>query len=54
MWNIKYDKNEPIYEPETDSQTQRRDLWLPRERWVWEGWMGYLGLTNANYYIWKG
>ena len=31
MWNLKYDTNEPIYETEIDSQTQRTDLWLPRE-----------------------
>ena len=30
MWNLKYDTNEPIYDTETDSQTERRDLWLPR------------------------
>ena len=30
MWNLKYDTNEPIYETETDSQ--RKDLWLPRVR----------------------
>ena len=30
MWNLKYDTNELIYETETDSQTQRTDLWLPR------------------------
>ena len=29
-WNLKYDTNEPIYETEADSQTQRTDLWLPR------------------------
>ena len=32
MWNLKYDTNEPIYETETDSQTWRTDLWLPRGR----------------------
>ena len=32
MWNLKYDTNELIYERETDSQTQRTDLWLPRAR----------------------
>ena len=32
MWNLKYDTNELIYEIETDSQTQRTDLWLPRRR----------------------
>ena len=34
MWNLKYETNELIYEIETDSQTQRTDLWLPR------GWGG--------------
>ena len=32
MWNIKYDTNEHIYKTETDSHTQRTDLWLPRRR----------------------
>ena len=30
MWNLEYDKHEHIYNTETDSQTQRTDLWLPR------------------------
>ena len=30
MWNLKYGTNEPIYKTETDSQTQRTDLWLSR------------------------
>ena len=30
VWNQKYGANEPIYKTETDSQTQRTDLWLPR------------------------
>ena len=30
MWNLKYDTNELIYETETDSWTQRIDLYLPR------------------------
>ena len=30
LWNLKYDTNELIYEAETDSQTARTDLWLPR------------------------
>ena len=33
MWDLKYDANEPIYETEADSQTQRTDLRLPRGRW---------------------
>ena len=32
MWNLKYDTYEPIYEAETDSQTLRTDLQLPRGR----------------------
>ena len=39
----KYGTNEPIYRTETDSQTWRTDLWLPRG---WEegvGWTGSLG-----------
>ena len=32
MWNLKYDTNETIYETETDSHTERTDLWLPRGR----------------------
>ena len=35
MWNLKYDTNELIYETETDSQTQRTDLWLPRWKEEW-------------------
>ena len=50
MWNLKYDTSEPIYETETDSQTQRTDLWLPRGRGVGEGWIGSLGLAGANSY----
>ena len=45
MWNLKYDANELIYETETDSQTEKTDLWLPRGRgrerdglgiWAWQ------------------
>ena len=37
MWNLKYGTDEPIYETETDSQTWRADLWLPRWRWGRDG-----------------
>ena len=30
MWNLKYGTVEPISRKETDSQTWRTDLWLPR------------------------
>ena len=46
MWHLKYDTNEHIYE--TDSQTQKTDLWLPS---VGEGRIGSLGLAGVNYYI---
>ena len=48
MWNLKYDTGESIYRTETDSETQRTDLWLPRERWVEEGNIGSLGLSDVN------
>ena len=51
MWNLKYDTNELIYETETDSQTQRTDLELPREREFGERRTGSLGLADAGYYI---
>ena len=51
MWNLKYDTNEPIYETETDSGTQRTDLRLPRARGLGEGWSGILGLADVSYYI---
>ena len=31
MWNLKCDTKEHIHKVETDSQTQRTDLWLSRE-----------------------
>ena len=30
MWNLKNDTNKVIYKTETDSQTQRTNLWLPK------------------------
>ena len=34
MWNLKYDTNEFTYKTETDSQTQKTNLWLPKGK----GW----------------
>ena len=51
MCHLKYATNELIYETETDSQTQRTDLWLPVGRGMEEGWTGSLGLADENYYI---
>ena len=54
MWNLKHGTNEPIYKRETDLQTQRTDLWLPRGKGEGEKWTGTLGLVDANYYIQDG
>ena len=47
-------KYEPIYEIETDSQTQRTDLWLPTGRGMGKRWSGSLGSVDADYYIQDG
>ena len=49
IWNLKHGPNEAIDETETDSQTQRKDLWVPREGG--EGWTVILGLVDANCYV---
>ena len=51
MWNLKYDTNDLIYETETGSQTQIRDLRLMGR---WQGEVQSLGLADANYYIQYG
>ena len=43
MRNLKSDTSEPIYEIETDSKTQRTDLWLSGGKDE--------GLADANYYV---
>ena len=53
MWILKYGTNEPIHKTETDSQTSRSDLWLPRGGEA-EGWTGSLGFIDGNYYIQNG
>ena len=54
MWNLKYDSNELIYETETDSQTENRLVVAKEEGVCGEGWIGSLGLADANYYIYDG
>ena len=42
MQNLKCDGQEVIYETDTDTRTQRTDLWLPwgrEELAVWGWWM---------------
>ena len=48
MQNIK-DTNEPIYETKIESQTQRTDWWLLRERIWGEGLSGMLGLAYISF-----
>ena len=45
MWNLKNNTNEFIYKTETDSQTQKTNLWLPKGK----GWEG--GGINQEYEI---
>ena len=42
MWNLKNITNELIYKTETDSQTQKTNLWLPKGK----GGMGKLGVWD--------
>jgi len=37
MWNLKNNTNEFIDKTETDSQTQKTNLWLPKEKGRAEG-----------------
>ena len=50
MWNIKYGTNEPIYRTKTDLQTENRGV-VAKGRRAGVGWIGSLGLADANYYI---
>ena len=58
MWNLKYDTNELFYETETDSQTWRTDLWLPRRGMGWEFKVGrckllYIGWVNNKFLLYS-
>ena len=48
MWNLKYDTNEPIYKTETDSQTYRTDLQLPRGRGYGGGMDWEFGISRCK------
>ena len=51
MWNLKHSTNEPIHETETDSQTLRWDLRLPRWREGGKGmdWKSGVGRCKLLY-----
>ena len=46
--NLKYDANELIYEAETDSQTQKTNLWLPKGKGVEKGQIWNLGFADSK------
>ena len=48
MQNLKCDTTEPIYKTETDLQTQRTNLWLPRR--VSERGMEWVGVSRCKLY----
>ena len=51
MWKLKYNRNELIYKTETDSLTDTENRLLVAKRDGRRGWIGSLGLADANYYI---
>ena len=51
MWNLKNNKNESIYKTETDLQTEKTNLRLPKGRGKGEGQIRNMGLTDTNYYM---
>ena len=50
-WNLKHDTNLQDYETKTDSQLQRRDLWLPRGTGEEEGELG-IHRGKLSYVAW--
>lgn len=50
MWNLKYGTKELIYEKEADSQIRHKGQTCGCQgREAEEGWIGSLGLADANY-----
>ena len=43
--------NELIYKTQTDSQTWKASLWLPKGKWVGKGQIRSLRLTDRQYFI---
>ena len=55
MLSLKYGMNESTYKIETDSQTYRIDLWLPREKEEGRGmdWGLGVGRCKLSYLEWR-
>ena len=50
MWNLKNSTNELTYKTETNSQTQKTNLWLPKGKG--QGGINYkFGVADRCYYI---
>ena len=49
MWNLKDDTNEPFLKQKQNHRHRGIDWWLPRRRGMGEGWIGILGLADANW-----
>ena len=49
-----YDRNEPVNETETESQTWRTGWWWPQQMGLGDGWRGRGGFANGDYYILNG
>ena len=49
IWNLKYDANELIYERETNSHTQKTNLWLPQGKGSGGGINQDLEIADTNY-----
>ena len=45
MWDLKNNPNESIYKTETDSQTWKINLWLPKGKGGWGGINEELGIN---------
>ena len=50
MWNLKNNTNESMRKTETDSQTQKVNLWLPNGTGKMERQIKNMRLTDTNYY----
>ena len=52
IWNLIYSTNEPFHRKENHELGE--DLWLLKREGEGVGWIGSLGLIDANYCIWNG
>ena len=54
MWNLKYDKNELIGKQKQTQSHREQTCGCQEGDGLGEGWIGSLGLADANYYIENG